>query len=86
MLNGFSSIRVDWLKPISACLLAEYAALNMCPTTPASEVMLIRSPLRWAIMAGASAVAAGALFAFTASTPKGAAEYLNEQGVEVRID
>ena len=39
-----------------------------------------------AIKAGASAVAAGALFAFTAATPRGAAEYLNEQGVEVRCD
>jgi cyclase len=38
-----------------------------------------------AITAGASAVAAGALFQFTDATPKGAAEYLNSQGVEVRL-
>lgn len=38
-----------------------------------------------AIKAGASAVAAGALFQFTSATPKGAAEYLHEKGVEVRI-
>lgn len=37
-----------------------------------------------AIKAGASAVAAGALFAFTDATPKGAAEYLKGKGVEVR--
>jgi cyclase len=38
-----------------------------------------------AIIAGADAVAAGALFQFTNATPRGAAEYLNEQGVEVRL-
>jgi cyclase len=37
-----------------------------------------------AIKAGADGVAAGALFAFTDSTPKGAAKYLREHGVEVR--
>lgn len=39
-----------------------------------------------AIMAGASAVAAGALFQFTEATPKGAAEYLKDKGVEVRCN
>lgn len=38
-----------------------------------------------AIQAGASAVAAGALFQFTDCTPRGAAEYLHEKGVEVRL-
>ena len=38
-----------------------------------------------AIQAGADAVAAGAMFQFTDQTPKGAAEYLAAQGVEVRI-
>lgn len=38
-----------------------------------------------AIQAGASAVAAGALFQFTDCTPKGAAEYLKAKGVEVRL-
>jgi cyclase len=37
-----------------------------------------------AIQAGASAVAAGALFQFTDCTPKGAAKYLKAKGVEVR--
>lgn len=37
-----------------------------------------------AIQAGASAVAAGALFQFTDATPRGAAEYLDKQGIEVR--
>ena len=39
-----------------------------------------------AIEAGASAVAAGAFFQFTDATPKGAAEYLNKHGVEVRLE
>lgn len=38
-----------------------------------------------AIQAGADAVAAGAMFQFTDQTPRGAAEYLAAQGVEVRI-
>lgn len=38
-----------------------------------------------AIRAGASAVAAGALFQFTDCTPRGAAEYLHAQGIEVRL-
>lgn len=38
-----------------------------------------------AIKAGASAVAAGALFQFTDCTPRGAAEYLKSKGVEVRL-
>lgn len=37
-----------------------------------------------AIRCGASAVAAGALFQFTDCTPKGAAEYLQKHGIEVR--
>lgn len=38
-----------------------------------------------AFAAGADACAAGALFAFTDATPKGAAQYLREQGLEVRL-
>jgi hypothetical protein len=38
-----------------------------------------------AVRAGASAVAAGAMFLFTNQTPKGAAEYLSGQGIEARI-
>ena len=38
-----------------------------------------------AILAGADAVAAGAMFQFTSSTPKGAAQFLHEQGIEVRL-
>jgi cyclase len=38
-----------------------------------------------AIRAGASAVAAGALFQFTDCTPRGAAEYLHSHGIEVRL-
>lgn len=41
--------------------------------------------MRQALLAGASAVAAGALFQFTDDTPKGAAQYLARQGLEVRI-
>lgn len=39
-----------------------------------------------AVRAGASAVAAGAFFQFTDCTPRGAAEYLKQQGVEVRLE
>jgi len=38
-----------------------------------------------AIKAGASAVAAGSLFQFTDATPRGAAEYLAQHGIETRI-
>ena len=38
-----------------------------------------------AIQAGASAVAAGAMFLFTDQTPRGAAEYLHGRGIEVRL-
>jgi len=38
-----------------------------------------------AIQAGASAVAAGAMFQFTDATPKGAANYLAGQGMEARV-
>lgn len=41
--------------------------------------------MKAAIEAGASAVAAGALFQFTDATPKGAAQYLAGQGIEVRL-
>lgn len=39
-----------------------------------------------AINAGASAVAAGALFQFTDTTPKDCAKYLHKHGIEVRLD
>lgn len=38
-----------------------------------------------ALNAGADAVAAGALFQFRDATPKGAAQFLKERGVEVRL-
>jgi cyclase len=38
-----------------------------------------------ALLAGADAVAAGAMFLFTDATPRGAAAYLRDNGVEVRI-
>lgn len=38
-----------------------------------------------AILYGADAVAAGAIFQFTDCTPRAAAEYLHEKGVDVRI-
>lgn len=38
-----------------------------------------------ALKRGASAVAAGALFSFTDATPKGAAQYLHEHGIPVRL-
>jgi cyclase len=41
--------------------------------------------MREALEAGASAVAAGAMFQFSDATPRGAAQYLSRQGVEVRL-
>lgn len=41
--------------------------------------------MREALDAGASAVAAGAMFQFTAATPRGAAQYLQKHGIEVRV-
>lgn len=41
--------------------------------------------MREAIDAGASAVAAGAMFQFIDATPRGAAQYLAEQGIEARV-
>lgn len=41
--------------------------------------------MKRAIDAGASAVAAGALFQFTAATPREAAKYLAEHGIEARV-
>lgn len=38
-----------------------------------------------AVKAGASAVAAGAMFQFTDATPRGAAEYLQSAGIEARV-
>lgn len=38
-----------------------------------------------AFQAGADACAAGALFAFTDDTPKGASEYIKKHGLEVRV-
>lgn len=37
-----------------------------------------------AVRAGASAVAAGSMFQFTDATPKGAAQFLKDNGVEAR--
>jgi cyclase len=41
--------------------------------------------MREALDAGASAVAAGAMFQFSDATPRGAARYLAQHGVEVRL-
>lgn len=38
-----------------------------------------------AIQAGANAVAAGSMFQFTDQTPRGAAEYLKQHNIEVRL-
>lgn len=41
--------------------------------------------MRQALLMGASAVSAGALFAFSDETPKSCADYLRKRGIEVRI-
>lgn len=63
---------------------------NVCKNTPlpviASSGCSGYKDMYHAIQAGADAVAAGALFQFTDSTPKEAAQYLHSKGVEVRLD
>ena len=67
------------------------SAVKFTPDVQPHYIYSPRELSRWvramheAIKAGASAVAAGALFQFTDATPRGAAEYLYMQGVEVRL-
>lgn len=71
-MSGFD---VDAVEMVSARLDIPVIANGGCGTY---------EHMAEALRAGASAVAAGAMFAFTDNTPAGAAEYLAGQGMEVR--
>lgn len=72
-MNGYD---LDLIRAVSAAVSVPVIAHGGCGTY---------AHMREAIDAGASAVAAGAMFQFTDNTPKGAAQYLAKQGVEVRL-
>ena len=67
---------LDLIREVSAAVAVPVVARGGCSGYPD---MLV------AVEAGASAVSAGALFQFTAATPKGAALYLADNGVRVRL-
>ncbi len=73
MMDGYD---LDLIKEVSEKVDIPVIAHGGCGTY---------EHMKQAIDAGASAVAAGAMFQFTDNTPRAAAHYLNEQGVEVRI-
>jgi cyclase len=72
-LQGYD---LDLIREVSAAVSIPVIAGGGCGTY---EHML------QAIRAGADAVAAGAMFAFTDATPRGAAQYLQAHGVPVRL-
>lgn len=65
-------------------LIREVARAVQCPVIAHGGAGTYEH-MREAIEAGADAVAAGAMFAFTDQTPRGAAEYLSKAGIEVRL-
>jgi len=67
---------LDLVEAISELVTAPIIASGGCGTY---------EHMREAIDAGASAVSSGAMFQFTNNTPRGAAEYLDKLGYEVRI-
>lgn len=73
MMEGYD---LDLIKAVSEAVSIPVIAHGGCGTY---QHMLE------AIQAGASAVAAGAMFQFTDNTPRGAAEYLAAKGIEVRL-
>ena len=73
MLQGYD---LDLIKAVSDAVSIPVIAHGGCGTY---EHMVE------AIEAGAHAVAAGAMFAFTDQTPKGASQYLLEHGIHARV-
>ena len=73
MMQGYD---LDLIREVSSAVDVPVIACGGCGTY---EHMLE------AVQAGASAVAAGAMFQWTDATPRGAVEYLNEHNVEVRV-
>lgn len=72
-LHGYD---LDLIKAVSSAVDIPVIANGGCGTY---------EHMHQALEAGADAVAAGAMFQFTDQTPKGAAEYLQARGVEVRL-
>lgn len=72
-LDGYD---LDLIREVSAAVDIPVIANGGCGTY---------EHMRQAIEAGASAVAAGAMFQFTDATPRGAAEYLGAHNIEVRL-
>jgi len=73
MMQGYD---IDLIHSISSSVGIPVVASGGCGTY---------EHMREAIDAGASAVSSGAMFQFTNNTPRGAAEYLDKLGYEVRI-
>ena len=67
---------LDLIEAVSKAVTVPVVASGGCGTY---------AHMRQAINAGASAVAAGAMFQFCEATPQGAAEYLHTHGIETRI-
>lgn len=74
MMNGYD---LETIKRVAAELQVPLIASGGCGSY---------HDMYHAIRVGANAVAAGAMFQFTDNTPRGAAEFLKTEGVEVRID
>lgn len=74
MMQGYD---LEMVKDIASCISVPLIVSGGCGTY---------QHMREAIKAGADAVAAGAMFQFTDQTPRGAAEYLQQHGVEVRLE
>ena len=72
-MNGYD---LDMISEISSAVEVPIIAAGGCSSYENMEE---------AFNAGADACAVGALFQFTDSTPKGAAEYLDGKGVKVRL-
>lgn len=72
MMEGYD---LDLIKSVSQAVNIPVVAAGGCGTP---------EHMNQAIKAGASAVASGAMFAFTDVTPRIAAKYLAEQGIEIR--
>lgn len=73
MMQGYD---LDLIRAVSSAVSVPVIAHGGCASY---------EDMRMAIEAGASAVAAGALFLFSDNTPAGAAKYLMEHGIEARV-
>ncbi len=79
-----STTREGTLKGYDIDAIGMAAAATNCPVI-ASGGCADYGDMLQAFRHGASACAAGAMFAFTDATPRGAARYLGSRGMEVRL-